>query len=172
MRRRAVAATVAASLLLALTSSESKASGGTFEVVFCHELSSLFGGEIDANNAFSARSFCNDESNASAVRIESALRAKNGRSARAFWEVDQPLALTGVTAEGRLRRADGYQSELFMADADGKFKSRVALGRPDTGDFKRYRWDGNPHASSSPSSNAPKDPAAPCLLKPTRGSGT
>lgn len=161
MRRRAVAATVAASLFLALTSSEAKASGGTFEVVFCHELSTLFGGDIDTNNAFSARSFCNDESNASAVRIESALRAKNGRSARAFWEVDQPLALTGVSAEGRLRRADGYQSELFMADADGKPTRRVAFGGPATGEFETYEREGDPQAQFVAELKCTEGPSCP-----------
>lgn len=161
MRGRGSLAALAALLLLMFASTEARASGETFDVVFCDDLSSLFGGEFETNNAFSARSFCNDESNASTVKIENVLRAKNGRSARAFWEVDEPLGLTGVSSEGRLRRSDGYQSELFMADAAGKFKSRVALGRPDTGDFKRYRWDGNPQAQFVAELKCTEGPSCP-----------
>ena len=128
----------------ALVPANAGASGGTYDVVFCHELHRGFGGTIDSTNAFSARNFCSDPQNSSAVKIENVDRTAEGRSATVHWEVDDPLGITGVQVEGRLRRANGYSSDLFMADSDGQRTHVVATGESSPSEFEAYEWHGKP----------------------------
>ena len=120
------------------------ASGGTYDVVFCHELNRSFGGTIDSTNSFSARSRCSEPQNDSAVKIENVDRTAEGRSAVVSWQVAEPLGITGVEVDGRLRRANGYVSELFMADAGGHRTQQVATGESEPSDFEPYEWNGKP----------------------------
>lgn len=141
VRRTAIA-------LLALTATApvatAEASGGTYDVVFCSSLNRSYGGEIDTTNAFAARSLCGDPSNDSAFKIDSAGRATEGRSARVSWGVEPPLGIVGVSAEGRLRRADGYSAKAFMADAEGRLTQEVANGTREPSDFRSFEWQGTP----------------------------
>ena len=49
----------------ALMPTASVAEGGTYDVLFCHELHRGFGGTIEATNSFSARTLCSDPQNSS-----------------------------------------------------------------------------------------------------------
>jgi hypothetical protein len=122
----------------------SGASNGTYDVVFCHELHRGFGGTIEATNSFFVRNRCSDPQYSSAIQIESVDRTSDGRSARAFWELADPLGITGVEVEGRLRRANGYRSELFMADAEGRKTQQVGVGESSSDGFQTYDWQGKP----------------------------
>ncbi len=130
--------------LLGILPANASAADGTYDVVFCHELHRSFGGTIDSTNSFSARSLCSDPQNSSAVKIDNVDRTSEGRSAEVFWEVDEPLGITGVQVEGRLRRANGYASNLFMADSDGRVTQAVASGETGPSDFESYEWSGKP----------------------------
>ncbi|MEJ7876759.1 MAG: hypothetical protein WKF62_08865, partial [Solirubrobacterales bacterium] len=121
-----------------------EASGGTYDVVFCSSLNRSYGGEIETTNAFTARNLCSDPQNDNAIKIESVARATDGRSARVSWGVEPPLGIVGVSAEGRLRRADGFSSKLFMADAEGRLSEEVADGTREPGDFRTVEWEGIP----------------------------
>ena len=100
-RTRLLLATAA--LGFAFLPAGASAADGTYDVVFCHELHRSFGGTIDSTNSFSARSLCSDPQNSSAVKIDNVDRTSEGRSAEVFWEVNEPLGITGVQVEGRLR---------------------------------------------------------------------
>lgn len=137
--------TVAAALAwLLLIPASAPASGGTYDVAFCSELHRFFGGTIESTNSFSARTLCSDPDNDSAVKIDNVARTTKGRSARVIWAVGEPLGLVGAQVEGRLRRSEGYESSLFMADALGSSTHIVARGGPGPGPFERFRWQGAP----------------------------
>ncbi len=127
----------------AVLPSNSLAAGGTYDVVFCHELHRLFGGTIDSTNSFSARSRCSDPQSNS-VTIDNVERTAEGRSAEAYWQVDDPLGITGVQVDARLRRANGYRSALYMADGNGHETHTVAVGDTSGDGSKPYAWEGQP----------------------------
>ncbi|HYH62992.1 MAG TPA: hypothetical protein VD766_14080, partial [Solirubrobacterales bacterium] len=136
-------AMIASLLLLALMpAANAEAAGGTYDVVFCSSANRSFGGEIDTTNAFTARSFCGDPAESNAIKIDNVARTTEGRNARVSWVVEPPLAIVGVSVEGRLRRADGYSSSLYMTDAEGRFTHEVASGGRDPSDFKAFEWEG------------------------------
>jgi hypothetical protein len=132
--------------IAALPATPAHGAGGTYDVVFCGDLNRVFGGEIQANAAFSARSFCNDAGHYNAVQIVNELPAHIGRSARAFWEVGDPLGIVGVSGETRLRRAGGYVAELYMSDQMGDNLRRVKLGGTEPTGFVPFSWQGDPFA--------------------------
>ena len=103
MRRTGVLASIAA-MACALIPASAGAAGGTYDVVFCHELQRAFGGTIESTNAFSARNRCNDPDNSSAVTIDSVDRTSEGRSARAFWEARPQAVAHGVIHAGKFER--------------------------------------------------------------------
>jgi len=137
---RTIAASLAALALLSATNVE--AAGGTYEVVFCSSANRSFGGEIDTTNAFTARSLCSDPAEGNAIKIDNVARTTAGRNARVSWRVEPPLAIVGVSVEGRLRRANGYASWLFMTDAEGRYTHEVASGGRDPSDFETFEWEG------------------------------
>ena len=63
----------------AVLPSNSLAAGGTYDVVFCHELHRLFGGTIDSTNSFSARSRCSDPQSNQSRSTTSSEPLKAGR---------------------------------------------------------------------------------------------
>lgn len=133
-----------AAAVFAVPAASSRASGETYEVVHCGTLNRALGGTISETNAFSARNNCGDEANDFAFHIDSVGRATKGRAASVTWGVEPPLGIVGVSADARLRRADGYQSRLFMADSTGLLTDVVATGSREPSDFTRYEWDGAP----------------------------
>ena len=137
---RAMIASLA--ILSLFPAANAEAAGGTYDVVFCGSANRSFGGEIETTNAFTARSFCGDPLESNAIKIDNVARAAVGRNARVSWRVEPPLAIVGVSVEGRLRRANGYSSSLFMTDAEGRFTHHVASGSRDPSDFKTFEWEG------------------------------
>lgn len=159
--RAALRLTLAVSVGCVLLPANSLASGGTYDVVFCGELNRGFGGTIESTNAFSARTLCSDPQNDSAVKIDNVDRTTEGRSARVFWDVDTPLGITGIQVDGRLRRANGYRSELYMADAEGRMTEEVAEGDSSPGGFRTYQWQGKPQRQFFASLKCAQGPSCP-----------
>lgn len=151
-------------VVFAVPVASSHASGATYEVVHCGSLNRTMGGVVSETNAFTARNNCSDEANDFAFQIDSVGRATQGRAASVSWGVEPPLGIVGVSSDARLRRGDGYQSRLFMADADGLLTNVVAVGSSAPSDFSRYEWDGPPQrqfVASLECFEAPNCPASP-----------
>ena len=159
MKRNAFVLLAALAACVVLPSS-SLAAGGTYDVVFCHELHRLFGGTIDSTNSFSARSRCSDPQS-NAVTIDNVERTAEGRSAEAYWQVDGPLGITGVQVDARLRRANGYRSALYMADASGHEMHTVATGDTSADGLVPYAWEGKPQRRFVASLECGQSPSCP-----------
>jgi hypothetical protein len=136
----ALAATVA---ITAAAPPVAEGAGGTYEVVKCSPQNRPHGGTHEATNAYVARSECSEPEDF-AFKFENVSRALEGRRARIWWTVPEPLSIVGVAAEARLRSADGHKAHLYMASADGRMTHPVAAGDNSPTGFKTYEWEGKP----------------------------
>ncbi len=147
MSRRLAATWTVVVLFAAVAPATASAAGHTYSVLQCHALNRAHADSIlEDAPAYASGAFCGDPANEHAIKVTSTDNAQRPRSGRVRWPTGSAhLALVSVRVQAKLRRHNGHEARLWMADRRRNEVARVARGGRGPGSYQHYTWDTRGH---------------------------